>query len=101
MPVAIGGIFQPDWGGPATCWFSVVPGSVDRSLVPVVLLMRQIVRHSVPQFPGGLAAYVRDGNHHGARLAHQLGFVATDVAVGELRRWVHGRIDGKDREKAA
>lgn len=101
-PLALGGVFVPDLGGPGTCWLSVVPGRLERQLVVAALLMRRVIRAAAPEFGGdGLAAYVDDSNPHGARLAAALGFEATAVTFGRIRRWgTHGRADRQDGTQA-
>lgn len=99
-PAVLGGIFQPETGGLATCWFSVVPGAVARSLAPLVLALRAFLRFATPHFAAGVAAYVADGNDRGARLARAIGFVPAGLVLGDVRQWRYGRDHGQDGQEA-
>lgn len=81
-PVALGGLLVPDAGGPVTAWFSVVPLSLRRSLVSLVRLLRVVLQRT-----DDAAAYVRDDNPAGQRLARALGFERTETMAGSLRQW--------------
>jgi hypothetical protein len=92
VPVVLGGVFVPDAGGPCTCWFSVVPGGLSQGgLLQVVRETSGMLAACQPAAADGLAAYVRDGHASGERLARIVGFEPTEIALGDMRRWIWAR----------
>lgn len=90
FPVSIGGVFANQAQGPGTCWFSVVPGVRPAAIPTVALMLRRVVRTVAPAFPNGVAAYVRDDNPHGRRLARAIGFEPGDLVTTSTRQWRFG-----------
>ncbi len=103
VPVSIGGVFANQAQGPGTCWFSVVPGVRPQGMPTVALMLRRVVRTVAPAFPDGVAAYVRDDNQQGRRLARAIGFEPGDLVTSSARQWRFGggRSDRKASEAAS